>query len=563
MAYFSLHAYDTDVWLREFRGLNQSDEMMNPDIRFAAEAENVETIHGILQPQAAYDVMTGPTNDPEDCPRVETIAYIARRWYEGAGSNVWYVCAAGGNLYQKQAGRPDEAGWARIALPTGVDAFQSSRWSWVTYEQEIDTDSDDELDTTVDVLLMSNELDGMIMIVPPDKLVTWGTVETVYETWNGVAAAGADGTWDEVLSEAWISEVVDNSVDPDDPEKPRQNFAVIERFGERIFGAGETDEPDRLAYSRPYDPTNWRPANTDEQPEEGAGDVYQPSFDGDKFFALRRFGDQLLAFKKDKIWRVMGYNPGEYTFHEQYGRGTPYRDTIAVDGERVFMTDRDGVCVYDGMNTTSYMKDSVEKIWRTVNRDAMDQMCAVMFERRYYLAFPTGDSAVNNAMLVYDMEEGSILFYPDMKIEAFLPANDELFATSSSLPGKILRIHHNAWVTGRASGSATKWVSPWMDFGYKSIQKGGFDFYFLPEVKDTAVEFTITMQTEKKRKTKTYTCNPLTAEQLAVPKEHKVKRLHFGGSGRKFRLILETAEGVTAPWRIVGGLHLIVETDPD
>ena len=170
---------------------------------------------------------------------------------------------------------------------------------------------------------------------------------------------------------------------------------------------------------------------------------------------------------------------------------------------------------------------------------------------------------VNNAVLVYDMNEGSILFYKDFYIESFLPANEKLFATSSSIPGRILELKFDSWAEGEASGAACKWVTPWMDFGYKRIVKGGFDFYFLPEVQDEAVTFTISVQTEKKYKTKEYTVQPLTDEQREAGKEHRMKRLHFGGSGRKFRFIIETASGVTAPWRIIGGIQLVVETDPD
>ena len=38
--------------------------------------------------------------------------------------------------------------------------------------------------------------------------------------------------------------------------------------------------------------------------------------------------------------------------------------------------------------------------------------------------------------------------------------------------------------------------------------------------------------------------------------EIRMKRLHFGGTGRRFRIIIETASGVTAPWRlIIPGAH--------
>ena len=561
MAYFSLHAYDADVWLTEFRGLNQADIEMNPDIRFAAEAENVETIHGVLQPMAAIDVIDGPLGNSS--PRIETLAVLHRRWYTGTGEPVWYVCAAGGKLYNRQA-HNDEHGWAEIPMPAGVSSFQSNEWSYVTYEKPILVSQNPDVYDTVDVLIMSNAKDGMIMITPPQDTNTWDAVKSTY-TWDSFNGK----TWTELLSPEWSIEVVNNRTDPDDPDEPYKKFAVIERFGERIFGTGEEGEPDQIQYSRPYYPCNWTlwdPDNPDDEGksiEDSAGSIQQPSWDGDKFFALKRFGDQLLAFKRDKIWRITGLNPGEYSMHEQYGRGTELVNTICVDGEKVYMVDKDGAAVYDGMNTVSYAKDQVENVWRQLNYDARDQICAALFEQRYYVAFPTGDSTVNNALLVYDLKEGNILFYPDLMIEAFLPAYNELLATSSSLPGKLIRINRDSWQSGRASGAASSWITPWMDFGYKRIQKGGFDFYFLPEVQDTEVTFIITIQTEKKMKTKRYVCKPLTEEQKAIPKEHRVKKLHFGGAGRKFRIIIETDDGVTAPWRIIGGLHLVVETDPD
>ena len=170
---------------------------------------------------------------------------------------------------------------------------------------------------------------------------------------------------------------------------------------------------------------------------------------------------------------------------------------------------------------------------------------------------------MNNALLIYDLKEGTILYHKDIYIESLLATDARLYATSSSLPGKLMEIHYDSWEEGAASGAATRWESPWIDFGRKDIQKGGFDFYFIPEVQDTAVTLNISIQTEKKLKTKSYTIQPLTAEQKAAEKEHRGKRLHFGGNGRRFRIIIRTDAGVTAPWRLIGGVHLIVETDPD
>ena len=533
MAYFSLHAYDADVWLPEFKGLRQQDESLNTDIRFATEVLNVETPNGVLQPHAGYTAV-GDTF----ANKVETIARFYRRWYDGVGSKYWMVCATGGKLFYHQEG--SDVGWLEIPMPTGVASFASNVWSWCTYEINVDG-----VDHPIDVMLMSNPGDGMVMVEPPDKPKTWGDIDDL--TWDAVD----EMTWEEVLSAVWSIEQV---------ETPKK-FGVIERFAERIWGGAIPGDPDMLVYSAPYDPTDWE-ANP-EIPEDGAGSIQQPTWDGDSFTALKAFGNQLIAFKEHRVWRVYGTDPGQFTFSEQYGGGAPFFNTIAVDVEKIYMADVNGLSVYDGMSVTPYARELIEPLWRKINRSAMDQMCAALYKNRYYLSVPMGNSPVNNAMIVLDMEEGTILYYEDLPVESMLGTPDAIYATSSSLPGTVAELLYDSWLQGRASGGATKWVSPWMDFGYKRINKGGFDMYIVPEVQDEPVTLTISVQTEKKTKTKDYTINPLTEAQLAKHKEHRGKRLHFGGNGRRFRIRIETPEGVTAPWRLIGGIQMVVETDPD
>ena len=541
MAYYSLHAYDADVWVRAFRGLNQGDILMNPNPDYAEEEYNVETPNGVLQPMSdATDMNTVHDDETFENHRIETIARFYRRWYDGPGSKSWLVCCANKHFYYRQ--ESDTTGWLQIPDPSGV-TFNSSVWSWVTYEQEAQG-----VDHPVDILVLSNADDGMIIISPPDRPTVLN--DNANTTLNTLASTYA--TIEDWLSPHWV--ITQNTA-------LQVKFGVIERHAERIWGGAIKGDPDKLMYSAPYDPMDWT-ANTD-IPEEGAGDILQPTWDGDSFTMLKAFGDQLIAFKEHRIWRVYGTNPGEFTFNQQFGGGTAYPNTIAVDIEKIYMLEPDGPSVYDGMSVAPYARDQIKEIWKTVNRSALDQACATLYQHRYYLAFPAGDSTVNNAMLVFDQTEGTILYYKDVYIESLLGTPEGLYATSSSLPGKMLMINYDSWTQGRASGNAVKWVSPWMDFGYKRIVKGGFDFYFLPEVQSEAVTLTISIQTEKKTKSKDYTIQPLTAEQIEADKQSKFKRLHFGGTGRKFRIIIECPEGVTAPWRIIGGLHLVVETDPD
>lgn len=535
MAQYSLHAYDADVWIPAFYGLQQHDESLNTDLRYATEVENVETPNGVLQPHAGWDTLAGEFEGH----KVETIARFYRRWYDGVGSKHWMLCAVNGQIYYRQTG--DRSGWFMIDRGSGAEPFTNNVWSWCTYEQNVDG-----VDHPVDVMLISNADDGMYIVSPPDRPSIWNDYTTY--SWNDMA----EDDWDTARSPAW-------NVTPIDTQGKK--FGIIERHAERIWGGAIPGDPDMLMYSAPYDPTDWE--EDDEHPEDGAGSIQQPSWDGDSFTALKTFGDQLIAFKEHRVWRVMGTNPGEYQFKEQYGGGAPFFNTIAVDVERIYMADLNGLSVYDGMSVTPFRRELIEPIWRTINKDAMDQMCAVLYQQRYYLAVPIGDSTVNNALIVLNMHDGTILYYDDMKIESLLSTPEAVYATSSDLPGKVFLMNYDSWVCGRAGGGATKWVSPWIDFGRKTIQKGGFDLYITPEVQDDPVELTISIQTEKKTKTKKYTVVPLTEAQREANREHRNKKLHFGGSGRRFRVIVETAEGNTAPWRLLGGLHLVVETDPD
>lgn len=504
MAYFSMRAYDADVFLSAFAGLQQYGPGLDGDIRFAVEEKNVETPAGVLQPQAAPTILPYSFTG-----KIETLAHLYRRWYSGPQEKDVLVAATEGKLYYLTS---NMSNWAQLPFPSGVSSYQSNVWSWVSYEINPEGST-----ASVDVLLLSNALDGMIMV------------------------RGDNFT---------VSKV-----------NTPKNFGVIERYAERIWGGAIPDDPDMLVYSAPYDPTNWE-ADPD-IPEDGAGDINQPSWDGDSFTALRAFGSQMIAFKKHRVWRVLGTDPGEYVFKEQFGGGTPYYNTVAVDTERIFMAEKDGLAVYDGLAVNPLFRQELEDLWRTLNPDAMDQMCAALFRQRYYLAFPVGESTVNNALLIYNIADGTLLYNEGISIESFLATEDTLYATSSTLPGKVLQINWDSWVTGEASGEATRWVTPWMTFNRQDIKKGGFEIYFQPEVQDSPVTLSFSIQTEKKVKTKKYTVQPLTVIEKNNNKNYKMKRLHFGGSGRRFRMIIETAAGSTAPWRLIGGVQIRAETDPD
>ncbi len=311
-----------------------------------------------------------------------------------------------------------------------------------------------------------------------------------------------------------------------------------------------------LVYSTPYDPTNW--AQNDDIPEDGAGDIQQPTWDGDGFTALHAFGNQLIAFKKTRVWRILGVNPGEYSFKEQYGGGAPLADTIAVDNERIFMFTRHGAAIYDGLSVSPFQQETCRTTLQKMNLSAIDKACACMFRGKYYCAFPTGESEVNNVVLVYDTLHNTWLTRDDIQPEAFLASSDVLYFTSASTPGQIWTLSEDCWETGQATQGKSTWTTPWIDYGNKTITKGSFEVYLLGEVQSTPVTLTVSLETEKKIKSKLYTIHPTRGDERAPRNE----RLYFSGDGKRFRLIIQSPEN-QGVWRLVSSISIVAQVDSE
>ena len=115
MAQFRLNAYDADLYVPSFLGLRQNDIGLNPDMRFAAEAENVETPDGVLQPRAA---ISGKIRDLPG--KIETLMRFYRRHYTGTVSKYFLVAAVEGQLYWLKEGT---ISWGEITLPVIEDGI--------------------------------------------------------------------------------------------------------------------------------------------------------------------------------------------------------------------------------------------------------------------------------------------------------------------------------------------------------------------------------------------------------------------------------------------------------
>ena len=489
MAYVTRTQSGGTVRVPECRGLMQYGDGTGLDPRYAADCCNALTAQGVLKPMAPCVLLKPRTPAP-----IQTLARLYRRWYAPDDQHELLVAAAGGQLYWML---PEDERWTKLDLPHGWanQRYQSDVWSWAAYEINVE-----DRDAPVDVLLMSNAVDGMICIRGDTMAVS-------------VIAT---------------------------PKK----FGVIARYAERIWGGGIPDDPDMLVYSAPYDPYDWS-ANA-EIPEDGAGDVLQPSWDGDSFTALTAFGSQLIAMKRTRVWRVLGTDPGTYVFKEQYGGGTPCPQTVAVDNSRILMLDRGGVCCYDGESVTPFQQECAGLIFERVNPRAISEAAACLWKGTYYCALPLDESPVNNAVLLFNTRENTWLLRTDVQVESFLPAQDALYFTSSSTPG-CLWLWQEDCVKTRSAGPM-RWVGGWHDLDARQVVKHDFRLYLCVDCPEETT-LRLSVETENGEKSKLVRFFP-GARQRCVP---------FYVRGRRFRLKLES-EG-DQPWQLLGGMQLEMETE--
>ena len=512
--------YETTVQIDSFAGFNQSVGIRSAPMKYAVDGENFSTTGGLLRSMDG-----GREHIPAalDAP-IGTLMLLYRRFRDS--ENDYFhnepeilIATAGNKVYARPLNEKGELfnEWHEIYSGIKNDAFDYVTYETSTYwtlnGKRVDPRTEGAIKVTandpIDVLIMTNADDGMF-IVYGDSL-----------------------------------DVVPYKVQPSSTDVEKK-FGVLTRHAERIWGAAIPDQPDMLMYSTPFDPLNWE--QNDEYPEDGAGDIQQPSWDGDSFVALRTYGSYLLAIKKNRVWRVSGTNPGEYYFKEQFGGGTIVENTVVVYNDYMFLLSYDGLMVYDGTAVQPFRQQYIKDLMARVNWAKADGAVAGMRGTVYCLALPMDGSEVNNAILEYDTAEGTFNLRVGVYASSFLEYQNALYYTDSrpaevagGLVGRVMKLD------GSGESLPMRYVTAYQDLGYKSITKSGFEVYLLA---DTDMTVDVGIRTEKKIKSRTVF---LTGG--------KAKRARLNVAGRNFRLELRVVE--TKPWCMSAGIQINMELDHD
>ena len=473
------------------KGVYQAAGDTNVNADYAYRAENIRTERGLLASSYGTSRAFPALGYP-----IETFTRFYRR--NRPDDPDVYVAAANGAIYTYTVGTE---GWV-----LRKDGFISNAWSYVTYETV-------EEGQTIDLLLMTNEKDGMIAVygsdlrVEPKKL----TIGTDY----------AD-----------------------------VKFSVLGRHAERIWGTGAPGYPDAIFYSRPYDPFNWTGASLDEQLELVGGMIQQPTWDGDAFVALEPFGGYLLAVKPHTTFEIRGTDPSSFTITQSYGTDGPTQPrTLVTDRLRALFLTQGGLGMYDGSTMALMSRDALYETMRMRMPGTDHLATACVCDHVYYLALCVREKeddvlTQNNTVIEFDTERGTFMIRKGIRVKDFYSLAGNVYFTQADNPYEVM--HYNDPKAAGYLGDAISslWETPWLDLG-KQYVKSQFTLRFTAET-----EFTIVTDRGEKRKI------------VMLQKGRKDYKVTIHNRGRRAKMIMRSYRKV-ASWRIHGGVMVEYTIEED
>lgn len=476
------------------KGVYQAAGDTNINTDYAYEAYNIRTERGLLA--SAYGTSRA---FPALGAPIETLTRFYRRTRPDDADV--YVAAAGGAIYTYTMGTE---GWVQRA-----SGFNSNVWAYVTYEAV-------ENGATVDILILSNAKDGMVAVYGSDLRV------------ESKALTIGD-------------------------EYAEVKFAELGRHAERIWGTGADGYPDSVFYSRPYDPFDW--TEVAETPELGGGVINQPTWDGDKFIALRAFGGYLLAIKSRTIFEIRGTDPSSFTITEAYGTDGPVEArSVCTDRTSMLYLSQDGIGLYDGSTLRMLSRDALYETMR-MRMDGMDSAARACVNKHvYYLAMAVKENEIdhileNNTIIEYDTERGTFMVRKGLLVKDMFATGGAVYYTQAAEPYDVMRYNDVGANSYTGEPIESLWETPWLDLG-KAYMKRDFVLRFTAESDETDTPLELEIITERRQKKRVIMLQP-------TRKDYRVK-IQLAGVRMKLRI----ASGTKASgWRIFGGIQVEYSLD--
>ncbi len=177
-------------------------------------------------------------------------------------------------------------------------------------------------------------------------------------------------------------------------------------FKEKLFCV-PVSSPSQLWWSESFDPEDW--------PAEYYWEIKQG--DGDTISCLRIFLGELTIFKHRSIHSFRGTDISDFYRDEIDGCiGCVGPQAACVLGNRIYFVSEEGLFSFNGVSATPLHSTKIPKLWKSINKEALDRACVTSWDGLVWFSLPYGDSTVNNMVIIYDPDGGK--FWPMDSVNA-------------------------------------------------------------------------------------------------------------------------------------------------
>ena len=294
----------------------------------------------------------------------------------------------------------------------------------------------------------------------------------------------------------------------------------ISLHAERLWATGVKAYPNTVYYSDDLNPENWTGG------EDAAGEVYLPTWDGGVCIGVSNIFSDLVIFKTNNIFRVVGTYPSVYEVKQVYSSvGSIAEKTIVSGNDRAFFLSKDGLYYYNGVSAYPLLGDMAKDV--VINPTYVKNAVSIIHKNVLYCAFPEGNSTVNNAVFVYDLLNKNLMIWRGIAVTDFMEYNDELLFTNST--GYVYHIDDTA-ISFDGTNISAHWETPWQDLDAFRVTKTADTLYFY--AKGNGI-MRVDVTFDGKTKTKNVTLSP----------SGKLHSLSLNLEGRRFKMKFSNVSG--------------------
>ena len=315
----------------------------------------------------------------------------------------------------------------------------------------------------------------------------------------------------------------------------------VELYYARLFAAGDSANPSRLYYSQAPGDTrtieNWTVAT---ESENVGGGFVEVGTDSDPITGLFALSNQLLIFKRDSLYRLLGDRPGNIRIQPVNGTmQQPVHTACVRVGDVLYFLTSGGMYYFDGQ--TVQRKADADKVQLLLQHANLADCTAAARGDRLYFAFREGEGeGANDAMLIYDLARGTYMLRRGFSAQGLYAAGGTLYLLDGN--GYVCRFEEGETYDGARIDAY--WKTPMTDLDSKAVNKRLEELYLRGSGGILLVEAVTESGT-------------VYNERLMPGESERILELGLNGDGRAFQLVFRNVNG--SHFMIDGGVELILD----